>query len=237
MRNVFYFLAALLAFGAAWYYYQDVSEQTATVRKLRLSAEDGLVIKAGTVIDDDFMKKFIVSQTLPKTLAKEFGWALDDTPATRINLRDRVLGQDVASGAFLQRAHFFVVQENAFARRIKPGNRAFTVPVQSNRAVENFISPGAHVDVIGTFEVAEDTMVSRVLLENAEVMAVGEIDSPGEYDNQDRPSYNSVTLQAGAKIIETFLAEAEVATGALTLVLRNPCEDAADCIGSEEASQ
>lgn len=235
MRNVFYFLAALLAFGAAWYYYQDVSEQTATITKLRFKAEDGVIIEAGTVIDDDFIKEHIVSQKLPLSLASEFGWALDDSQSTRINLRDRVLGQDVSAGAFLQRAHFFVAQQEAFARRIKDGYRAFSIPVESNRAVENFITPGSHVDVIGTFEIAPDTMVSKRLLENVEVMAVGEIDSRGEYEKQDRPAYNSVTLQAKAEAMEAYLAEAENVEGSLTLVLRNPCEDSDDCVGAEVA--
>jgi len=237
MRNVFYFLAALLAFGAAWYYYQDVSEQTATVSKLRLAAEDGLVIEAGTVIDDAFMDKYVVSQQLPRSLAGEFGWALDDNASTRINLRERVFGQDVAAGAFLQRAHFFVAQENAFARRIRDGNRAFSIPVQANRAVENFISPGSRVDVIGTFELEDQTVVSKRLLENVEVMAVGGIDSRGEFENQDRPGYNSVTLQANAEAMETFLAQAATATGELTLVLRNPCDQVSDCVGGVGAQQ
>lgn len=234
MRNVFYFLAAILAFGAAWYYYQDVSEQTATVRKLRLVAEDGLVIKAGTEVDEDFIKEFIVSQELPRSLADEFQWALDDTPATRINLRDRVFGQDVQSGSFLQRAHFFVAQENAFARRIREGNRAFSIPVKAGHAVENFITPGARVDVIGTFGAIGETVVSRLVLENVEVMAVGEIDSRGEYETQDRPDYDSVTLQVRAEDVERYLAEAAAMTGDPTLVLRNPCENAVDCVGATQ---
>jgi hypothetical protein len=38
----------------------------------------------------------------------------------------------VTAGSFLQRAQFFVSQENAFARRIKPGNRAFSIPVDAS---------------------------------------------------------------------------------------------------------
>ena len=232
MRSLFYFLAALLAFGAAYVYYQDVARQTATIHKLRLVAEDGLVIRSGTVIDDAFIQKYLISQEMPRMLAEEFRWALDDNAATRINLRGRVFGQDVPAGSFLQRAQFFVTQENAFARRIQPGNRAFSIPVEARRAVEKFISPGARVDVIGTFEVSQREAVSKRLLENIEVMAVGEIDSRGEYENQDRPDYNSVTLQAPAEDVERFLAAAENATGGLTLVMRNPCENAADCIGN-----
>lgn len=230
MRSLFYFLAALLAIGIAYYYYQDVASQTATIRKLRLAAEDGLVIRAGTVIDDEFIERYLVSQTLPRLLEDEFQWALDDNAAVRINLRGRSFGQDVASGSFLQRAQFFVAPENAFARRIQPGNRAFSIPVDAKRAVEKFIAPGARVDVIGTFQAGQDAATSRRLLEDIEVMAVGEIDSRGEYESQDRPDYSSVTLQAPAAAVEVFLAEAETAQGGLTLILRNPCEGAADCI-------
>lgn len=237
MRNVFYFLAAILAFAAAYYYYQDVSEQTATVRKLRLAAEDGLVIEAGTVVDEAFIDTYIVSQELPRSLAPEFQWALDDTPATRINLRDRVFGQDLPSGSFLQAAHFFVTQENAFARRIREGNRAFSIPVKSGHAVENFITPGSRVDVIGTFGDPQQTVVARRILENVEVMAVGNIDSRGEFENLDRPEYDSVTIQASAEDVDRYLAEAGNLAGDLTLVLRNPCENVDDCVGSTGVTQ
>lgn len=239
MRNVFYFLAAILAFGAAWYYYQDVSAQTATINKLRLVAEDGLVIQAGTVIDDDFMADRVVSQRIPLALAGEFAWALDDTAATRVNLRGRVFGTAVPAGSFLQRGHFFVPQQDAFARRIKDGYRAFSLPINSQRAVEKFIAPGAHVDVIATFG-TDGVFASRRLLEDVEVMAVGDIDSQGEYDNQGRPQYQSVTLQAPADVVEAFLAESDqsdASSGELTLVLRNPCEGNDACVGGAAVNQ
>ena len=99
MRSLFYFLAALLAFGVAWFYYREVATQTATMHKLRLVAEDGLVIRAGTEIDDAFIEKYLVSQEMPLVLAEDFRWALDDNAATRINLRGRVFGQDVPRAA------------------------------------------------------------------------------------------------------------------------------------------
>ncbi|MEL6516756.1 MAG: RcpC/CpaB family pilus assembly protein, partial [Pseudomonadota bacterium] len=164
MRNIFYFIAAVIAFGAAFFYYQDVSQQTATVQKLRLVAEDGLTIEAGTVIDDDFMDTYVVSQEMPRALAAEFEWALDDTAVTRINLRDQVFGQDVTGGSFLQRGHFFVDQQQDFALRIREGYRAFSIPVATDRAVENFLNPGSLVDVVGAFEITPKVFESRILL-------------------------------------------------------------------------
>ena len=78
MRNLFYGLAALLSFGVGWFYYQDVASQTATVNKLRLVARDGLVITAGTVVDDAFLREYVTSQPVPKGIADEFQWALSD---------------------------------------------------------------------------------------------------------------------------------------------------------------
>lgn len=229
MRNFFTFLAAILAFGTAWYYYQDVAERTATVPKLRLKAEDGLVIRAGTKVDEEFIETYLVSQDIPVALADEFVWALDDNQAVRINLAERTFGQDVPSGSFLQRAHFFLPQENAFARRIEPGNRAVSVPVQSDRAVETFITPGARVDVIGTFEQPDRSHVSRRILENVEIMAIGGYDTRGAWEAADRPDYNSVTLQAPSPMIERFLADAADTEEPLTLILRNPCEAEGAC--------
>ena len=237
MRNIFYFIAAVIAFGAAFYYYQDVSQQTATVLKLRLVAEDGLVIEAGTVIDDEFLETYVVSQEMPRALAAEFGWALDDTAVTRINLRDQVFGQDVTGGSFLQRGHFFVDQQEAFALRIRDGYRAFSIPVATDRAVENFLNPGSLVDVVGAFEITPKVFESRILLENVEVMAVDDIDTVGEFETRDRPEYNSVTLQAPAAQVVQFAADSEAATGALSLLLRNPCENTENCIEQGSVSK
>ncbi len=236
MRNIFYFLAALIAFGTAYYYYEDVSAQTATVQKLRLVAEDGVVIKAGTIVDAEFMERYVISQAVPATLAAQFDWVLDDTPVTRINLQDREFGQDVAAGNFLQRTHFFVAQENAFARRIKPGYRAVSIPVESDRAVANFIMPGARVDIIGAFEASQNTHTSEILLENVEVMAVEDIDTRGEFETRDRPDYDSVTVMAPAALVAAYVAKAEGVSGALTLLLRNPCEEIASC-DAEDVTQ
>jgi len=229
MRNIYFFLAALLSFGVAWYYWGEVSARTATVTKLRIVAEDGLVIREGTQIDEAFMARYVVAQQVPQSIAAEFGWALDDSPVVRINLIGRTLGQDLNGGAFLQREHFFVTQEDEFARRITPGNRAFSIPVQSDRAVENFVLPGARVDVIGVFELADGSMAPERLLENVVVMAVDGLDSVGAFRAEEREGFSTVTLQAPAVATETFLARIEQMTGALSLVLRNPCEVAADC--------
>ncbi|MEM8631805.1 MAG: Flp pilus assembly protein CpaB [Pseudomonadota bacterium] len=231
MRNIFYLIAALVAFGAAFYYYQDVSAQTATVQKLRLVGDDGTTFKAGTVIDETFIKDHIVGQQIPRSLVRDFRWALDDTAVTRVNLEGQVLGQDVAAGNFLQRAHLTAAHNGPFAQRIRPGYRAFSIPVGADRAVENFLEPGARVDVVGTFEVAQNTFSSRVILENVEVMAVEGYDSQGAFGVSDRPTYNSITLQAPADAVVAFLADAEAASAALTLVLRNPCDTDVDCVG------
>ncbi len=230
MRNLFYLLAACLSFGVGWFYYQDVETKTATVTKLRLVVEDGLVIEAGTVVDDAFLEKYVVSQSMPRTMADDYGWALSDDPVTMINLRGQVFGQDVQSGNFLQRAHFFLAPKEAFARRIHPGYRAFSIPIEEDRGVENFITPGSHVDVMGPiFDPITETIRTHRILENAEVMAVGGFDNSGDFREENSPTYDSVTMQAPAEAVEAFLALEVQAVEDLTLVLRNPCEGALTC--------
>ena len=236
MRGIIYAFAALFALGAAFYYYQDVTSMTATVSKLRLVTEEGLVIGEGTEIDEDFLDDFVVSQQVPASLADEFRWALDDTPANRLNLQGQVFTRDVAGGTFLDRALFFENPEGAFARRIAEGHRAFSIPVAANRAVENFIAPGSRVDVLGTFELLGGTLETRVLLENVVVMAVGTFATRGDYERADEPGYNSITLQAPISEVATFHAESAAAIGDLVLVMRNPCESAGDCVGAEQSS-
>jgi Flp pilus assembly protein CpaB len=237
MRNIYFFLAAVLSFGVAWFYWEQVSERTATVTKLRLVAEDGLILRAGTEIDEAFLERFVVAQPIPRAIADQFSWALDDSAVTRINLVGRTLGQDLHGGAFLQREHFFVTQEDEFARRIAPGNRAFSIPVQSDRAVENFVLPGARVDIIGIFERDDGSMAPERLLENVVVMAVDGLDSVGAIEAEDKAGFSTVTLQAPADQTEVFLARMEQMTGDLSLVLRNPCEVAADCAAPQPAPE
>lgn len=232
MRNIFYLLAAALSFGVGWFYYGQVATQTATISKLRLIAEDGVVIKAGTVIDEEFIEKYVVAQPMPRALASDFTWALGADPVTRINLKGRVFGQDVAAGSFLQRAHFFAEQQIDFDLRIHPGNRAFSIPVEEDRGVSVFLTPGSHVDVIGPFIDEDEKIKVRPLLENAEVMAVGEFDTGAEFRDENSPEYQNVTLQASAAAVEKFLALEVLSVNDLTLVLRNPCEGATtDCVG------
>jgi len=231
MRSMIYACAALFAFGAAFYYYQDVTRMTETVSKLRLVTEEGAVIGAGTEIDEAFLDTNVVSQIVPAALADEFRWALDDTPANRMNLVGQAFTRDVPGGTFLDRTLFFENPEGAFARRIREGHRAFSIPVESDRAVENFIEPGSRVDVMGTFEQPAGGLEARHLLRNVEVMAVGTFASRGEYARAEAPGYNSVTLQAPSDTVSAFVAESALALGDLVLVLRNPCEGATDCVG------
>lgn len=232
MRNIFYFLAAIFAFGTAFYYYQDVTRQSATIQKLVLVGEPGTVFEAGTVLDDAFIEQHVVSQAVPANMADMLAWALDDTPNDRVLLQNRVLKQPLRSGSFLHGMQLLADSETSFAERIAPGNRAFTIEVSNGTAVENFIVPGSRVDVIGIFEVGEDRSgEARRLLENVMVMASGTFDSVGEYQREDRPEYQSVTLQASAAIVEQYFA-ASANARSLTMVLRNPCEDVSSCVGT-----
>lgn len=231
MRSIIYACAALFAFGAAFYYYQDVNTMTQTVTKLRLATEEGIMIGEGTEIDEEFMDQYVISQVIPAALAEDFRWALDDTPANRLNLQGQVFTRDVAGGTFLDRTLFFENPEGAFARRIAEGHRAFSIPVAANRAVENFIAPGARVDIMGTFIATGETLETRVLLENVEVMAVGTFATRGDYERAELPGYNSITLQAPVAEVARFLGESEEAIGDLTLVMRNPCENTIECVG------
>jgi Flp pilus assembly protein CpaB len=236
MRSIIYACAALLALGAASYYHQTVSSMTETVPKLRLATQDGGMVGQGTRIDEDFLQERVVTQTIPAALAEDFRWVLDDTPANRRNLLGQAFTRDVPAGSFLDRTLFFDDPEGAFARRIREGYRAFSIPVEDERAVSNFIEPGSRVDVVGVFEASPGVLETRLLLENVEVMAVGTFASRGEYTSAEAPGYDSVTLQARSAQVAEFISVSAGALGDLVLMLRNPCEMAEDCVGqSQEA--
>jgi pilus assembly protein CpaB len=121
------------------------------------------------------------------------------------------------------------------ARRIAPSRRAMTVPVSRVTSVAHMIAPGDRVDILvaGRRDALEPVSSSatqsrlvEVVLENAEVLAVGSdldpnIDPPRDYD--------SVTIHVTTAEADQVLA-AMVRHGSwdgLTLLLRGAVEEVA----------
>ncbi|MEX1231581.1 MAG: Flp pilus assembly protein CpaB [Planctomycetaceae bacterium] len=108
---------------------------------------------------------------------------------------------------------------------LKPGYRAVTIPIKNVGAVAGYARPGSHVDVLFRTEANQRVKdeVTMTLLERVQVLAVNELNVPGE--KVDLSDDGTVTLgvtpeQAKAlKVVE--------GRGELSLTLRMPDDDSA----------
>lgn len=102
---------------------------------------------------------------------------------------------------------------------IPPGMRAIAISVDDTISVAGFVQPGHHIDVVSTVDVGEmeKEMVSKVILQNIKVIAVGqEIESSNEKQARIVPT---VTVLVTPDQAERLALATSV--GQVRLVLRN----------------
>lgn len=115
-------------------------------------------------------------------------WPLPGLPKDRFarveHLVGRVLdGPAVAGEAILKSKLVPKDRSGGLSTLVKPGMRAVTVGVDPVIGVAGFVQPGDRVDVVATVEIGKfaDDPTSRIVLQDVEVLAVGEnVDVPGQ---------------------------------------------------------
>ena len=113
-----------------------------------------------------------------------------------------------------------------------------TIPVNSITSVGFFIEPGSRVDVLGTMEeqvpvdigAGEDNpetvrVVTKTILQNLHILAVGDATTRGRYLRKDERGYTTVTVEVTPMQAEVLVFAIQHVLGGLTLVLRNPAND------------
>ncbi len=125
------------------------------------------------------------------------------------------------------------------------GMRAVAIPVNETTSVGGLIKPGDRVDVIGTLElevaksitpgqapIMTRTMVSQVLLQNIEVLAVGATlnnavpettEDNGKDTNSQVTAAKNVTLAVPVDKMQSLALMAD--SGKITLALRSPVDE------------
>jgi Flp pilus assembly protein CpaB len=133
----------------------------------------------------------------------------------------RTLRTSVARGqVFLINSLYAAGLGPSLADRLKPGERAVTVPFTGDEARAGLISPGAHVDVVFRTDANSRERVPETtltLLENVRVLAVGQETFEGTVGSLD--AQGTVTL-AVTPVQARALGVVE-GRGTLTLHLRN----------------
>ncbi len=152
------------------------------------------------------------------------------TPGIGVRLAGRMLAMGVEAKRPLQWSDIEggSPEASGLADQVKQGWRAISVSVNGAASVSNMVRPADHVDVLGTFSLPSKTvpgateMVTRTLLQDVLVLATGQqtAQSLSEGGN-----YSLVTLEVLPHEAEV-LTFAEQMRGRLTLVLRNPNDQA-----------
>jgi len=105
------------------------------------------------------------------------------------------------------------------AAKIPAGMRAIALRSDEVVGVAGFLTPGSHVDVLGTFHTANSPdPVTSIVLENAEVLAVGQRAQP-DPEGKPSPAVTVVTLLLTPE--EAERAVLATSQGSVHFVLRN----------------
>lgn len=194
-----------------------------SIRLLKL--EEGVSLSAGDVIENKSILAYIYFPEKFKNLKNTIIEGNQDSVQWIVGKR---VNQDIPAGSLLQYKYFSDSPETRFSDQIDKNKRALTIPVSQTSSVANFIAPGSRVDVIGTMTFedksgaeGEALEVTKTLLQNVRVIAVGKNTSRQNYlKNQDK-AYSTVTLEVTPIDAEILVFAMDKGAGQLTLLLRN----------------
>jgi Flp pilus assembly protein CpaB len=152
---------------------------------------------------------FIAGTAPPKALT------MDDVRAKPDKLIGRVLVRPLARNEAITERH---LKDDSIAEKLKPGERAISVPVKMDTVVSGFTLPGNKVDLVCTYTEGAKS-ISRTFLQNVPVLAVNiETTRPETGNNVAAPT--TVTLAVKAQDAER-VAWALKQSQYITLTLRN----------------
>ncbi len=156
------------------------------------------------------------------TLAPMPGTTAPPHTYTSVNdLMDRVSSQPLVQGQPIDERLLAPKGSGIGLQALVPqGMRAVTIEVNEFTGVANLVAPGMTVDVVGSFrdDTNHDT-VSRTIVQNLKVLAVGSRMSATNEDPNQKDTFKSVTLLATPKDAERV--ELATYSGRPRLVLRS----------------
>jgi len=192
-------------------------------------------LPAFTFLDEESIsKKFVIEQVPESALGK------NDEERSRFvgsfeEMKDRYLAVTVVPGDRLTRER--LSEPNVIpnlASAIRPGMRAVSIMVSQSSSVGGFVQQGDYVDVVATLRPAGEETITKILLQNIKILAVG-----GSYVRDPNVAtfapaiaaakMNIVTLEVTPSDLEKLLF---IESGAdFRLILKNP-KEAKDTLGS-----
>ena len=147
-----------------------------------------------------------------------------DVPAGSVATPEELAGQvttaEVAPGQPVTRG--MVTPRTAslgLAWTVAPSRRAVAVALDPESGVAGFLEPGDHVDVLATFEAGDGQAVTRTILQNARLLAIGARTeaAPPDAGGDEKPA-TGATLEVTPREAQALALAA--ARGKLQLALR-----------------
>jgi Flp pilus assembly protein CpaB len=228
----------------------SIESQQKSVVLLRL--KPGVTLTRGQRVEPEMLQ----AEAVPERFQSLTRLAIRDTRESRAWIEGRPVTTDVAPGALLLHEHFADEPRERFAARIDKHKRAVAIPVTAASAVNYFIEPGSRIDILGTFELTDQeqvelpvpgkpgstpgtmtlpslkrTTVTRTILQNVRVLAVGRAITRGNYLELGRDGFSTITVEVSALEAEKLTFAISQVRG-VTLVLRNPDDQSVETIPS-----
>ncbi len=160
-------------------------------------------------------------ETITESHLKISNWPKEEAPKKSFTSPNELIGRmtkrEVVEGEPIL-ADLLLPKEGILST-IPPGKRAMSVEIDHVISVHGFIQPGSYVDVVATAKSSKNESVSKVILQNVQVLAIGQKVEMEETNKKSAPEKITVTMALDPKEVEKLaLALNE---GKIHLVLRN----------------
>ncbi len=250
MNKILLLIGLVLGAITAWmlYSYSSNLEQS-QVSAPFLKLNSSVSLSAGDALE----KSHIDSISLPEKYADLASFAVPDTGDNRDWIIGKRVNKDVKAGSLLQYDIFSDEPDKRFAATIEESKRAMTIPVSTSSSVSYFIEPGSRVDLVGTLRlnltedievqvpssirnnIGSDTStipkiisksVTKTILQNVKVLAVGRATTRGSYLGVADDGYRTITIEVTPFQAEQIIFAMSNLQSELVVLLRNPADEA-----------
>jgi len=208
--------------------------------RIRTSQSSFEVVVLASDIDEGtaLTAEHIATARFPESSRDQFGkTVVGADPASQAAIVGKTVSRYLPKDSLLLYEYLQTDPQGELSSRLTPGKRALTIPVNAPATVGYFVEPGSLVDILGTVvePVAteqptvlggEMRVTTKTLQQKVRVLAVGGARTPEEYRRVAQSGYSTVTVELEPAEAERLVFAMQQTQGGLTLLLRNPNDQA-----------
>ncbi len=254
MNKLLLVIGLVLGLVTAWLLYSYTSKlERAQVSAPFIKLSSSISLSTGETLESNHLE----SISLPEKFASLASFAIPDNQDNRNWIIGKRVNKDVKAGSLLQYDFFSDEPEERFSATIEKNKRAMTIPVSPSSSVSYFVEPGSRVDLVGTLrlDLSEDVQVpvpssirdniatesttipqlvsrsvTKTLLQNVKVLAVGRATTRGSYLGVADDGYRNITLEVTPYQAEKLIFAMSNLVSEPIILLRNPVDDTVEDI-------